>query len=120
MMAFSSYQIEQLIDRLRRWLGGDYSPSESEPDPVRVTARGVALSREREAPAGSAGRGQAPSLARIADVAQHPAEVEREGERRAGSFMKPPYPDPPWPPHIPKLKRPPPQDSDPSHQVEGD
>ncbi len=105
-MIYSSYQVERLIDRLRRvsdwlpwpaygrWRGAD-----------RVRIRRAAAEAERAARGGAAAPapGPVPSVAAVRAARLYPPLVEEEQERRAGSFMHPPYPDPPPGPHIPRM-----------------
>lgn len=108
-MAFSSYQIERLISRLRRWIAGPFPGRSHAPDPVRTTP-GVGRGGGADDPLSSRrpGAGRGGGLKAIAETRQYGAVVEAERERRAGSFMDPPYPESPEQigiPRIPKLKR---------------
>lgn len=97
----SSYQMERLLDRLRRlrdWLPWPAGRRWAGADPVRLSA----AARERAAPA--APPGGPPSVEAVRDRTAYPPRVEAERERRAGSFMEPPYPDEPLP-EIPKVER---------------
>lgn len=98
-MTTSGYQVQRLIARLRDWLGAEQSAQPAPPDPVRLSGAG-----RREA---ASGGGRPPSAVRsgLWEQQERPPAVERERERRAGSFMRPPYPDPPSPSHIPKLRK---------------
>ena len=118
-MAFSSYQIERLIRRLRRWIAGPFPGRRHAPDPVRTTPEGgsggAVASRSRQGAADDpiSGRSAGPGrggggLKSLAETRRYEAVVEAERERRAGSFMDPPYPESPEDigiPRIPKLKR---------------
>jgi len=78
-MSLSTYQLERFLDRLRRFRGWLAHPGES-----RLTR---------------------PRVDRVREDKTYPPQVENERERRAGSFMNPPYPHPPNSPRIPKLRR---------------
>ena len=86
-MAFSSYQIERLISRLRRWIAGPFPGRTHSPDSVSTTPGGSG----GMAPGPRAGPGG--GLKAIAETGQYGAVVEAERERRSGSFMDPPYPE---------------------------
>lgn len=103
-MGFSSYQIERLIDRLRRWFSGPYPERLRRPDPVGVTPEGAEKSRATGPGAAPRARPAPPVPARIADERAYPPRVEAERERRAGSFMAPFIPDA-VSMAIPKLRR---------------
>lgn len=121
-MAFSSYQLERLIRRLRRWIAGPFPGRGHVPDPVRTTSgegHGAAMDSRLQGgvreeatdeafSSRRAGAGQGGGLKAIAETRRYEAVVEAERERRAGSFMDPPYPESPGQggiPRIPKLKR---------------
>ncbi len=97
-MRYSSYQIERLLERLRQWLGQP-APRRWH-DPVRVSRRGATAAARLE-------RTEPPpplaSLAAVRDRQRRPPAVEYEQERRAGSFLEPPYPETPAPP-IPRAR----------------
>lgn len=106
-MGTSSFQIERLIDRLRRlgrWLGWPAPGPRAESDPVQAgtAARTAARLRAlREELTGRGGRPPQPSLNAVREDERYPPRTESERERRAGSFMRPPYTPEPAPP-IPK------------------
>lgn len=122
-MAFSSYQIERVIRRLRRWIVGPFPGRSHAPDPVRgtpVAARDGAREGAADDPlssrpggaghsgTGHSGTGHSGGLKAIAETREYPPVVQAERERRAGSFLHPPYPETPEQiglPRIPKLKR---------------
>ena len=91
-MAFSSYQIERLIRRLRRWIAGPFPGRAHAPDPVRTTP-GSAREAPTLPPPSGGGAGRGGGLKAIAESRQYGTVVEAERERRAGSFMDPPYPE---------------------------
>jgi hypothetical protein len=104
-MSYSSYQMQRLLERLRilsEWLNGPVYRRWRGEDPVRVSRAG----RQSAQAAGSGGppasSAAAPGLAAVRDPRRLQPLVEEERERRAGSFMQPPYPDEPPPAHIPK------------------
>lgn len=104
-MPVSSYQVERLLDRLRRLGGWVPWPAYRRwrgADPVRLSRAAHAAQPEPEP---ALAPGPVPPLAAVRDGRRYPPVVEQERERRAGSFMEPPYPDPPPPGHIPKLGR---------------
>lgn len=115
-MAATSYQMERLLDRLRRlrgWFAGSAHRPSARADPVQVTklawerARAVAgppagTPRQSGPPAGTPRQG---GIAGVAEPGRYPPLVEAERERRAGSFMRPPYPEQPPASHIPRLRR---------------
>jgi len=107
-MAFSGYQIERLIDRLRRWglLPWRGQGSRGEGDRVCLSPE---ADRAREGqPFGIAPPPDYPtaSPATLRDPAVRDLRVEHELERRAGRFMQPPVaPQPPLPP-IPRAAPP--------------
>jgi hypothetical protein len=107
-MAHSSYQVERLLDRLRRardWLPWPTYRRWGAADSVRVSAAAErAVQEAAQAPAALVvATPRPPSLAAVRDARRFAPVVEEERERRAGSFMRPPYPDEPPPPHIPRL-----------------
>jgi hypothetical protein len=106
-MTPSSYQVERLLEHLRRlgdWLAWPAFPRVGGGDPVRMSRAGVRAAREAEPVPPAARRGpRPPSLAAVRDAQRYAPVVEAERERRAGSFMRPPYPDEPPPTRIPKL-----------------
>jgi hypothetical protein len=105
-MAHSSYQVERLIDRLRRlsdWLTWPAYRRWRGEDPVRVSR----AAREA-APPSAPPRAEWPSLAAVRDWRRYPPQVEAERERRAGTFMRPPYvpfTEEAPAPRIPRLER---------------
>jgi hypothetical protein len=112
-MAFSSYQMERLLDRLRRWRGwfdGTLRGAPLLPERVRLTPAALerAGARGGAGPASSA-RADGPGVAggdllrRVGEQEPYPPEVEAERERRAGSFMNPPYPESGRASSIPRL-----------------
>ena len=110
-MNYSTYQMQRLIGRLRRmgrWLAWPAWPVDLGPDAVRASAAARAAAGDTA----TAGRAAAPpAVGAVRAQAQHDPRVELERERRAGSFMQPPYaPDPPAPP-IPKRPRQPRRES---------
>ena len=123
-MAFSSYQIERLIDRLRRWITGPFPESSRNSDPVRFTQGGTEQGRISDrATVSHTGRSQSVRRSGVRAIAEgnpYPPLVEEERERRAGSFMTPPYPENPPPSHIPKLHREERSSSGDGFQGEGD
>jgi len=104
-MGVSSYQMERVLSRLAEWFHwpGVRSPSEGAPLNVSPEARDYAQKLQREQKArGARTRAQAPSSAERKDL---PPVVTEEIERRAGSFMKPPFPSSPRPSHVPRLRK---------------
>lgn len=105
-MTASSYQVERLLERLRQareWLPWPAYRRWSGQDPVHMSpAAEEAVARMPSHPPGA---GRPPSLASVRDGRRYAPVVEEERERRAGSFMAPPYPEPPLPGRIPKLPR---------------
>lgn len=104
-MTASSYQMERLLDRLRRvreWLPRPAYRRWGGMDPVRTSpaAEEAAEAVHPSAPAAP----RAPSLAAVREGRRYAPAVEEERERRAGSFMEPP-PEAPLPRPIPKLPR---------------
>lgn len=99
-MAYSSYQVERVIERLRQlrdWLPWPAHRRWRGEDPVRVSAaarRAADAAREER----GAGPVPPPAVEAVRERHRYPPAVERERERRAGSFMEPPYPDEPLPP----------------------
>ena len=99
-MEVSTYQMERLLQRLSRWVHW----------PARRTNNG----EDRYSPSGEAhDRRQTkplprlrPSVSAAPEPPPRPPLVAEELERRAGSFMKPPYPQPPKPSHVPRLRKP--------------
>lgn len=106
-MNASSYQIERLLRRLQAWLGGPERGASVAPERVVLTPEARAQAQPGEEPAGPApGPEEAPvSPADLADRRAHPPVVEEELERRAGTFMEPPYPETPPGSRVPKLAR---------------
>jgi hypothetical protein len=114
-MPVSSYQVERLLDRLRRLGGWATWPAYRRwrgADPVRLSRAAHAAQPEptpdpplAPRPVPPLAPRPVPPLAAVRDGRRYPPVVEQERERRAGSFMEPPYPDPPPPGHIPKLGR---------------
>lgn len=105
-MAATSYQMERLLDRLRRlrgWFAGSAHRPSARADPVQVTP--LAWKRARAVAGPPAGRPRQGGIAGVAEPGRYPPLVEAERERRAGSFMRPPYPDQPPASHIPRLQR---------------
>lgn len=107
-MSQSSYQVERLIEHLRRlgdWLSWPAYRRWRGEDPVRLSR-----AARQSTPAAGGGavraRSSAPAtLEGVRELRRYAPEVEAERERRAGMFMEPPYPDEPPPSHIPKLER---------------
>ncbi|MDH4248756.1 MAG: hypothetical protein OEW39_13175 [Deltaproteobacteria bacterium] len=97
-MLVSSFQMERVLHRLARWIGWPRGSAPRGGDPVTKSA-GVLL----RAP------GKIPPRLKHGPITpkrmggRHPAVLE-EVERRAGSFMEPPYPPSPRPSHVPRLK----------------
>jgi hypothetical protein len=88
-MRYSGYQLEGVLHRLAR-LVRERNLADGGDDPVALSAEGRArapivtlLSAEDIPAAGGTAR-------QVADPLRYPAPVERELERRAGSFMNPP------------------------------
>lgn len=103
-MGFSSYQIERVIERLRRWRGWITEARyvfPLVPDRLRVSGEGAEKAKSADP------RPRAPNLPSVAKVVEgegYPPRVEEERERRAGSFLNPPNRGSPLP-LIPKLQR---------------
>lgn len=107
-MSFSSYQVEQLISRFKRWLAGPFPKRVHNADRVSLTPAAGEESGGSARHRGGAGAGRLSVVRAIAEKRPFPPGVEAERERRAGSFMHPPYPESPeeigiLP--IPKLRR---------------
>ena len=103
-MTLSSYQIERLLQRLKRVIGWPSASVPSERDRVQVSRVTRQHLKTRGGP-----QGQASKVARVGgglreQSKRHPV-IEAERERRAGSFMEPPYPQEPPPNRIPRLRR---------------
>ena len=103
-MGFSSYQIERIIERLRRWRGWIREARyvlPLVPDRLGVSGEGAARAK-------SAGpRARAAFLPGIGNVVAgegYPPRTEEERERRAGSFLRPSNRGTVLP-SIPKLRR---------------
>lgn len=105
-MTASSFQMERLLDRLRQareWLPWPAYRSRRVSDPVRMSPAAEQAAESLRAQGVSA---PAPlSMAAVRDLRQYAPAVEEERERRAGSFMEPPFPETPPPGHIPKRPR---------------
>ncbi len=103
-MGFSSYQIERVIERLRRWRGWIREAKyvfPLVPDHLRVSEEGAGKAKSADP------RPRAPNLPSVSNVVGgegYPPRVEEERERRAGSFLNPPKRGSPLP-LIPKLRR---------------
>lgn len=100
-MPFSSYQVERLIQRLRRrrgWLPGR-TPRPVERDRVRLSPRARHPGEGTQQPT-------APVDPRLVEAGPaEPPVVSTELERRAGLFMQPPCPPPQAPPRVFRLLR---------------
>jgi hypothetical protein len=100
-MRYSGYQLEGVLHQLAR-LVRERNLANGVADPVSLSEEGrarapiVTLISEQDIPAADGTARQA------VDPARYPAAVERELERRAGSFMKPPLAPEPVP--IPKAR----------------
>lgn len=83
-MPFSTYQIERLLDRLRRWRAFFHWPDtmDSAIDKVSLSPE----STDREPP--EKGAITRPSIKEVSESGDYPPAVERELERRAESFLK--------------------------------
>jgi hypothetical protein len=104
-MSSSSYQAQQVLAELRKRLGlDDPAAARKDTGAVRVSTITIIEDEEPQHAAPVAPRVVTPS---VADQAPLPPAVDRELERRAGSFMQPPVSPPPVPP-IPKLRAKPP------------
>ena len=106
-MRYSSYQMERLLDRLRTlsdWLSGPSYKRWRGSDSVRISRAARASSQPPSRNAARAGPMQGSAAATVGDDRRFVPVVEAERERRAGSFMRPPYPDEPGP-TIPKVER---------------
>ena len=107
-MSISGYQIGRMLMRLRQWhQGPKRSPAPS--DRVVLSHAGESQSLTRPA-AGAAFSDVLRQVARpippaVAEQRNHPAVVNEELERRAGSFMVPPYLPQPAVSRIPRIKR---------------
>lgn len=102
MMNYSSYQIEILVTRFQRLRGlwRSLGRPAGKGDRVHLTEEGQALSRPGALPA-------APPPADLRDVRDEeprPELVEREMERRAGSFLQPPFVPQGAPRKFPKVR----------------
>jgi len=94
-MAFSSYQVQRLLQKLRRFFRVDAHITAAESDPVRLSRPAREMSRQ-------AGRLRAPRPPRavhpetLGEREGYSQVVERERERRAESFLpgplRPPAP----------------------------
>ncbi|HKI99374.1 MAG TPA: hypothetical protein VKB51_12955 [bacterium] len=108
-MIYSSYQVERLLERLRRargWLPWPAYQRWGGMDPVRMSRAAAQAGRDAEAAGPVAVPPlRPPALAAVRDARRFAPLVEAERERRAGSFMRPPYPDESPAPHIPKIER---------------
>ena len=98
-MEVSTYQMERLLRRLTRWVHWPARRTQSGED--RYSPSGEVRERSQAKPP--------PRLRPTASAAPEPTPrppvVAEELERRAGSFMKPPYPQPPRPSHVPRLRK---------------
>ncbi|MDH5751606.1 MAG: hypothetical protein OEZ59_04245 [Deltaproteobacteria bacterium] len=101
-MTMSTYQMDRLLQRLRRWFAWPQGGGSGEIDKVVISGSGNRNRQDR-----SAGSGPARAASEVKETGQRHQSVEAELERRAGSFMKPPYPGSPPSSRIPRLKPPP-------------
>lgn len=112
-MAASSYQMERILNRLRRLHGSARRALFWKISGIRsFQEERVVLSEEsilhysgQEALIDEGPYDYETWPMDLADFTPHPAAVEYELERRAGSFMRPKYPPYPPPSDIPKMKR---------------
>ena len=111
-MTQSSYQVQRLLARLRRlgrWLTWPAHRPWAGVDAVQTTAaakQAAHAAADAVAERGGSGRSAVlPSVAAVRDPDRYEAVVEAERERRAGSFMQPPYPPDLPAERIPKLPR---------------
>ena len=98
-MPASSYQMEWLLHRLRRWMGYPVTGPQGAGDRLSVSGASRAKGHGLQPPPRR--RGEA-----VRDAHLRPPPVEDELERRAGSFMRPPYPQPPLASKVPLLRPP--------------
>ena len=104
-MGVSTYQMERVLSRLAEWFHwpGVRSSNEGAPLNVSPEARAYAQNLQGEPKAqGIRTRPRVPSSTAGKDL---PPVVTEEIERRAGSFMKPPFPTSPRPSHVPRLRK---------------
>ena len=102
-MDSSGYQIETMLKRFRR-LHGLWRLLKGPPAPGTDQVRFSEEARELAEPAGPPTE-PAPAAPGEVITGRHPDDVvHRELERRAGSFMQPPYEPPGEPPRLPKLQ----------------
>jgi len=111
-MGYSSFQMERLLARVRRatgWLNWPAHRRWEGADRVQVSREAEAQAAAVAAENARAAEAQAlPTQAVPGDVRDRttrPALVEQERERRAGSFMEPPYPAEPPADRVPKRPR---------------
>jgi hypothetical protein len=107
-MIYSSYQVERLIDRLRQL--GDWLPWPAYQrwrgmDRVRIRRAAAEAARAARGEPGGPRRRAPPSVAAVRAGRRYAPLVEEEQERRAGSFMQPPYPDDAPAQRIPRVSR---------------
>lgn len=105
-MAISSYQIGRLLSRLREWHHGPRRLA-ALPERVSLSADG-AMHLDSRSPSSHTfdevlqAAGGAPTAHHVSEAKSYPGPVDYELERRAGSFMNPPYPSFGPPSSIPK------------------
>ena len=101
-MRYSTYQAERLLDRLRGWCTWLVWPAHTRwrgADPVRLSRDARQGAPAAPPPPRAAGPA---SLTALREREPLDVDVEAERERRAGSFLEPPYPDERPPSRIPK------------------
>jgi hypothetical protein len=100
-MKYSGYQLEGVLHQIARLVRERHLANGAD-DPVSLSEEGrarapvVTLISGEDIPAADG------AVREVIDPARYPPPVERELERRAGSFMKPPYA--PETPPIPKAR----------------
>ncbi len=108
-MTVSSYQVELLVRRFRRWMDWAAGPLPAPPDQeeaVELSDTGRAWAQESSTVTPRQGSGpDVSNPALVADRRVRAPAVEAELERRAGSFLRPPLPNPPEHNPIPRLRR---------------
>lgn len=112
-MHYSGYQIESVLRRLRRlhgllWRRNGAPPSAD--DEVSLTERAQVLSHSAAVSAARPPPEHRIGVDRVADGTRFHHAVERELERRAGSFMQPPLSHAAGPWRFPRAKQPPPRE----------